>query len=266
MASRGRGRGLLSDSKKNECPVKKSPKSIDELARYLRSLDEKNVEVYGVEFASMVRKYADNEGRLVEAIELIFNTTVANRDYSILGCSVCYFIIHEGPSDERTNKFGSEFLQKLLKHFQSEVQTKNEIRSKSIEQWLGVFAFLCEIYRKIKIGGKPITVVGKSILQNIEEMLNSLDTIDDEIDTICTKLRVCGKLLDEQNSDFMEKVLVGLRRQIISNKSSCQRRCLIMEVLELKQLGWVDKSGHLNRFYADALADAIAEDELGCKG
>ena len=205
-----------------------------------------------------VQRYADSDSKLTEVVKLIFDTTVANREYSILGCGVCKYI-HEKTGD----KFGSEFLQKLLQHFQSEIKCMKEIRSKSIEHWLGIFGFLCDMYHTIKISGNPIKVIGKSIIQNIEKMLNDPDTIDDEIDVICSKLKACGKYLEEQHPDLIENIFVTFRQQVISSKSSCQRRCLIMELIELKGMGWVDQTSDINRFYADALADAITEDEIG---
>lgn len=260
MASRGRGRGQSTDGRKGEHAVKRIPKSVEELARYLHSLDETNLDIYGMEFAGMVHRYADSESKITEVVKLIFDTTVASREFSVLGASVCEFIIDERSHE---NKGTGNFLHKLLKLFQSVVQDIQKVRSKSIEDWLGVFAFLCEIYHKIRISGKPITVVGKSILQNIEKMLNDPDAIDDEIDTICTKLKVCGKLLEEQDFELVEDIFVTLRRQVISGKSSCQRRCFIMELIELKQLGWANQTKSVDTFYADALADAITEDEVG---
>lgn len=260
MTSRGRGRGQSSDSRKSERSEKMVPRSIDELARYLHSLNQSNLHLYGEEFASMVRTYADNETRISEAMTLVFDTTVANREYSVLGSRVCELIVHERRGD--SDVFGSDFLRKLLKYFQSKVKEMKQIRSESIEHWLGIFAFLCEVYHKVKISDQPITVVGKSILQNIENMLNDPDTIDAEIDTICNKLKVCGKLLEEQDINSLENIFCILRKLVISGKSTCQRRCLIMEAIEFRQLGWADQTGTLDKFYADALADAVVEDEV----
>lgn len=223
MASRGRGRGLSSDDSKKSEHVKRTPKSIDELAKCLHRLDERNLDAYGAEFAGMVHRYANDEVKVLEVVKLIFDTTAASRDYSVLGSCVCELLMDSG----HASTFGSNFLRKLLNRFHSEIKNSKDVRSKSIEHWLGVFAFLCEIYRKIKISGEPITVVGRSILQNTDKMLNDSDTIDDEIDVICTKLKVCGKLLEEQDPALMENILGTLRRQVIHKKSSCQRRCLI---------------------------------------
>ncbi len=268
MASRGRGRGLgqVGKSRTSELTKKRVrvPKSIDDLAEYLHSLNEKNLEIYGPEFADMVHRFVDDESKLVNTVQLIFDSTVASRDYSKLGSGVCKIIIERG--SEVGNAGGivnAMFLEKLLQCFQSKFRNMKEIRSKSVEQWLGIFAFFCEVYNDIRVSGQPIKVVGNAIIQKIDSMVCACDTIDDEIDAICTKLKVCGRLLEEQDSGSLERILVALRKQVITPKSSCQRRCLIMEILELKQSGWSDHKGHLDKFYVDALADAVVEDELG---
>ena len=271
MASRGRGRGLGQvggvGKSKNSQPVKKAirvPKSVDDLAEYLHSLNEKNLEIYGPEFADMVHSFADDESKLVDTVQLIFDSTVASRDYSKLGSGICKIIIErESEAGDAGGIVKAKFLQKLLQCFQSKVKDMKEIRKRSIEQWLGIFAFFCEVYHDIKVHDQPITFVGKAIIQKIDSMICDCDTIDDEIDTICTKLKVCGRLIEEQDPDSLERILIALRKQVISKKSSCQRRCLIMELIELKQSGWIDRDGHLDKFYVDALADAVVEDELG---
>ena len=267
MSSRGRGRGLgeLKRVRGNE-PAKKQvrvPKSLDELAEYLHSLNESNLEVYGPEFADMVHLFVgDDENKLVKTVKLIFDSTVGSRDYSKLGCGICKLIIERGYEAGGTGAFGTKFRAKLLQCFQPKVKDMKEIRSKSIEEWLGIFAFLCEVYCSILVNGQPIAVIGKAIISKIECMLFELEAIDDEMTTICTILKVCGRLLEQQDADSLERILVALRKQVISAKSSCQRRCAIMELIELKQMGWIDRDGYLDKFYVDALTDAMVEDEL----
>lgn len=267
MASRGRGRGLISEAGRKTQSAKKqsprTPRSFEELTEYLYSLNEGNIHIHGAEFADMVIRFADNESKLAKTVDLIFDTTIESRDYSKLGGTVCQLIVDRGTQDGNSSTVGSDFKQKLLRRFQSELKANEEIRARSIEQWLGIFAFLCEVYFKIKVGGAPISVVGNAILKYTDKMLANPDIIDDEVDTICMKLKKCGKLLEHQDAGMMEKIITALRKQVISSKSSCQRRCVIMELIELKQLGWNDISGKLDDFYIDAITDAIVEDEIG---
>ena len=111
------------------------------------------------------------------------------------------------------------------------------------------------------MGQQPINVVGKAIISTMGFLLGLPDVDDDEIDCLCTCLRLCGKNLEEQAKMQVEKLVCQLRSKVITGKSSCRVRCLIMEVIEYRLLGWIDPGKNLDNFYPDAIADAIAEDE-----
>jgi len=104
------------------------------------------------------------------------------------------------------------------------VRQIKEIRGVSIEKWLGVFCFLCEVYGKIRVAGVPIKVYGVAILKLTLQMLTDEDTIDDEIDCICSKLKVCGKFLATDSPDKVENIFIEFRKQVISKESSSVRR------------------------------------------
>lgn len=266
MAHRGRGRGQGTASRDigaiQKKPALRTPKSIDELARYLHTLNESNLHIHGSEFADMVLRFAADEAKVEGTINLIFDTTVASRQYSSLGAEVCRLIIQGGSNKEESQGIVcTTFRLKLLKRFQAEVKEMKAIRKNSIEHWLGIFAFLCEVYSKIKVGDKPIAVIGKAILKHIHTMLEEDDTIDDEIDCICSKLKVCGKTLEEDSPGVFANIFTSLRKQVINKNSSCLRRCYILEIIEFKYLGWSDSARCLDRFYSDAIADAAVEDE-----
>ena len=244
----------------------KIPSSLQELNKYLTSLSESNFDTYGGVFADMVLGYSCNAAKLREAVDLLFDSTACNRDDAPLGAKVCEKIV-TGPAGSREPEDSAarrtDFRKALLGRFQVEFSRKEETRARSIEAWLSVFAFLCEIYARVKVSDEPIKVVGKAILNAMHYLLELDDVVDDEIDCVCTSLKQCGCYLDKQQAAAeVEKLICSLRVRAISGKTSCRVRCLIMEVLELRQRSWKDPEGKLGRFYIDALADAVAEDEL----
>lgn len=283
MASRGRGRGREPQSLKQDpsqptphtrasrpggaasAGKTKIPSSLQELNKYLTSLNESNFETYGGVFADMVLGYSSNAAKLREAVDLLFDTTVSNRDDAPLGAKVCERIVTapacSSESDESVAR-RTDFRKTLLGRFQVEFSRKEETRARSIEAWLSVFAFLCEIYARVKVSDEPVRVVGKAILSAMHYLLDVDDVVDDEVDCVCTSLKQCGCYLDQQAAAEVEKLICLLRTRAISGKTNCRVRCLIMEVLELRQRSWRDPEGKLESFYVDALADAVAEDEL----
>lgn len=234
----------------------KVPKTVDELGTYLRSLSESNLDMYGDMFVEMFRGYCVDEARLQQAVALIFDTTVADREYVHLGVMVCQKIKEQDKT--------SRFTKALLLHFQKNFSKKNEIRAISIEAWLAIFAFMCDVYSCILTdSGQPISVLGRAIFSTIDYLLSLKDCVDDEIECICSSLKLCGALLEAAQGESMKKTIDALRRKVLMKNSSCRVRCLIMEVLELRAMGWKDPQKSLEDFYIDSLQDAIVEDEVG---
>lgn len=272
MASRGRGRGKgLTHALNSRKPASegipsepseppKIPKNSESLSTYLHSLNESNFALYGGTFAKMVAGYSSTEEKLQEAVDLIYNTTVSERDNAKLGSMVCEKVVM---AESKDSSFPANFRKRILLHFQADYKQKDQLRAQSIESWLGVFAFLCHFYSKIKIGGEPIAVMGKSILLSVESLLQKPDMVADEIDCICTHLKLCGESLESKQPLEFETILNCLRKLLIGRKSCCMTRCVILELIEFKYMGWKDTGRVLDKFYVDALADAIAEDELG---
>ncbi len=256
-SSRGRGQGTASkiqgDTKKKSS---RAVKSIDDLSSYLYSLSLSNISVYGHDFAEMVFQFGGtDDSKLEEVVNLIFETSVSDRAYSDLGAAVCHVILEkESPACE-------VFMEKLMHKLQSELKVRKETRQESVEQWLGLFAFLCEVYNQIKVAGAPIKVVGSKILSLTLQMLTDDDVIDDEIDCICSKLKICGKLLENECPEKIEKIFTELRKLVITKRSSSVRRCYILEIIEFRRMEWSDSAKVLDKFYPDAVADAMVEDE-----
>ncbi len=264
---RGRGRDLPGISRAPQAARPKTPGNVADLKGYLHKLNESNFQTYGEMFADMVLGFARNEERLQEALELIFDTTVHSergREVAALGAMICEKIAN-GPTSEpeAKSRVRVEFRRALLGRFQIEHKKREATRSISIETWLCVFTFLCEVYARVRVSGQPIKVIGKAVLSNIDFLLNVPDCDDDETDCVCSCLKLCGQYLQEQEGEQVEKVVSLLRSKVISRKSSCRVRCVIMEVIEYRLLGWSDPGMKLDNFYVDALADAVAEDELG---
>ena len=283
MSSRGRGRGGVGHGAGASKPGRslasgvgggaasggsrpKTPGSIKELGTYLHSLNDSNFPAYGDMFAEMVLGYSKRgKEQLQEAVELIFDTTVQSREYAALGAKVCEKIVQESTGDEAEKKaLRTEFRKLLFLQLQGNFKNKETIRVQSVEAWLGIFAFMCELSPRIIVAGKPFLALSKAILSTIEFLLSQEDVLFDEIDCICSSLKVCGKGVEEQCSEKFNEIFTELRKKLIFGKSasSCQVRCAILELIEYRYLHWSDPNNTLLDFYADAMADADAADTL----
>ena len=268
--SRGRGRGASAERGSSKPPSTgqdprtRNPSTVEELREYLYSLNESNVDQFGDRFADMVLQFASNdEKKLKEAFDLIFNATLESKTNADLGGQVCERIIH-GPAEEHEERrsIRINFRTALLSRLKDEFNAKDSIRKRSIEAWLAVLAFMCRVYVRVRVGKDPIQIVGKAIVEAMNHNLELPDIMDDEIECICDCLKLCGQHLEEQHSALVAQMVETLRTKCISAKSSCMARCLSLEIIELRAMGWKDQEKQLHKFYRDALPDAIAEDEL----
>ena len=262
---RGRGRGSSSHSVKPSAERQpKAPKTIEGVKDYLETLNEGNFGKYGDMFANMVLEFGSSEEKLKEAVALVFDITVESRDNAPLGGKVCSAIAIQSNPDEPASVASKRtlFLKHLLNRFQSEFGKKNNTRRTSIEYWLSIFSFLCEVFSRVKVKGEPVKVAGRAIILCMEWLLSEEDCIEDEVECICTYLRMFGKTLEQINNELIKSVVRHLRKKAISRDSSCKTRCMILEVLEYRAMGWEDRGNELDDFYLDAIADAAAEDDL----
>ena len=259
----GRGRVKVSQVQPPRERQPKAPKSIEELSTYLFSLNEENLSTYGGMFSDMVLGFSQNEEKMNSIVDLIFDTTTKSRENASLGAKICQKIVTLQETDAEGKKaLRNAFRKYLFVKFQGEYKNKEATRKVSIERWLSIFSFLCEVFRYIRVNDQPINVIGKAILSTMEWLLKIDDIDSDEIECVCEHLKNVGKVLEGINNEAMASVIAHLRMQIISNSSSCKIRCIALEVIEFRAMGWSDRNNELDGFYIDAIADATANDEL----
>ena len=265
MAGRGRGRGRGSSSHPGKSSAERRPKTpstIEELKEYLLSLNEGNFDTYGEIFANMMLGFSTNEGKVKEAVSLVFETIVEDRENVSFGARVCRAIANPSNPSEQLSMTATLFLKKLLNRFQLEFDNKESTRMVSIERWLSIFSFLCEVFHCIRLKGQPISVAGRAIVTCMEWLVSQEDSDDDEVECVCSYLKTLGKDLDNISKDKVKSVVGLLRKRVVGRKSSCKSRCVILEVLEFRAMGWQDRDNELDEYYLDAITDAAVEDDL----
>ena len=298
MASRGRGRGMgivpppspgvvesegsTSDSKGSKVPLPggtkigpssgqqtshKTPGNIQEVQKYLMSLNEQNVDRHGKEFGDMIVRYIKQspEKRAGEVASLFYQTITKSRNYSTLGGKVCAEVLNP----EADKEIRALFRKELFRMCQGNYKQKEGIRKRSIEEWLGIFTFVTELYRFVRVSGTTIGALGSASREGIAFMLDSKDCTDDEVDCICTIVKSIGPMLessDEQRKVFNDAVVNKLRTAAIRRETSENATCQILELLEFRARGYKDPAKELKDYYVEAYTDAIARDELFLAG
>ena len=241
------------------------PSSLDQLKEYLYSLTHDNFGRFGEKFGQMARGYLIVKTKEVNAVaSMVLEAAVNSKETTKLGAMVCKAIIYpdcDGLPEEQRGP-AKAFRNTVIGLLHNKYEGKKQIRKKSIESWLAVFSFLCDLYHYLHLpSGKALTLIGKTILEACKFMLENDDCDDDEIECMCLHLKSNGKMLEAENPLEVERVVSELRTRVISRKTTERSRCLCMDLIEYRAKGYCDPDNKLSDYYLVALQDAIANDE-----
>ena len=241
----------------------KTPNTVTELASYLHSLNEDNLAKFGPAFSEMVINFVkvSPEKRTSELVSLVYSTVTSSSEHATLGARVCQEILGpEGDLDIRT-----QIRRELLRTCQAQYKNRESIRRKSIEEWLALFSFIMELFCYLRVGGECVWALGGATVEATLFTLEQRDLDDDEVECICFRLKGIASILEgneRTGQKFSKSVVPKLRSLAISRKASERATCMIMEFLEFRARGYQDPGGEISDFYVDALADAVASDEM----
>lgn len=239
------------------------PTSLDQLKKYLYSLTLSNFVKYGDVFGSMARGYLTMKPQELTAVtSLILEAAIDTKENTKLGAMVCKAIIYPDNLPAEQENSAKAFRNTIIESLHKKYEEKKQIRKNSIESWLAIFSFLCDLYNCLHVpSGKALKLIGKVILEACKFMFENPDCDDDEIECMCMHLKNNGKELEEQEASDVERVVSELRTLTISRSSTERVRCVCMDLIEYRANGYSDPCNKLSDYYLVALQDAIANDE-----
>lgn len=297
MAGRGRGRGIgiipppspgvdapapfgvgveapkpieeAKSSPKQQQPPKqfKTPSTIKELASYLHSLDEDNLSKFGPAFSEMATNFVkvSPEKRTSELVSLLYSTVTSSKEYATLGARVCQEIFGTGDLTRPDLEMRKQMRRELLMTCQKQYKNRESIRRRSIEEWLALYSFIMELFCYLRVGGECVWILGGAVVDATLFTLEQKNLDDDEVECICISLKGIAAILEgneKTKQKFSGCVVPKLRSLAISRQSSERTTCMIMEFLEFRARGYQDPGREISDFYVDALADAVANDDM----
>ena len=271
MAQVIRGRGAAAirrASSSGSCSGKSGemndvPTSLDQLKEYLYSLTPGNFGKFGEKFGLMARGYLTIKPKELNAVgSMVLEAAMDSKETTQLGAMVCKVIIYPNSLPDEQQNAAKTFRNIIIELLHKKYEEKKQIRKNSIEFWLAIFSFMCDLYHYLHVpSGKAFHFIGKTILEACKFMLDNDDCDDDEVESMCWHLKNNGKMLEEESPMDTEHVVSELRTRVISRKSTERVRCLCMDLIEYRARGYCDPDNKLSDYYLVALQDAVANDE-----
>lgn len=203
---------------------------------------------------------SDSSGRVKELVDVLCQRTLKDKEFAPLAGKVANKLC----SDE---SFGGTFRGTLLKSTQEIYKNREDIRKKSVGEWFGLVALICELFNHLRTGGAPLKVLAGAVYQTLRELLLvkgdpsrcQEELEEDEVDCFYQHLKTVGKSLEEADTGKMDQLFGVIRDTILADDTTAKTRCLLVELLELR-LHKYDLGSDVQSYYCDKLTDIMAQE------
>lgn len=264
----GRGRGFgfpKAQTKPGESPVEQKNLPFENMAeefnlsKVLSDLKDTNIE----ETVAKLLKYissSDSSSKIKEVVNLLCQRSLKDSEFAPLAAKASSKLCS-------ADSLGIAFRGCLLKSTQENYKNREIVRKKSIREWIGLSALLCELFNHLRTGEAPLKPLAGAVYQTLAELLmteggtarsEDEDLEEDEIDCFYQHFKTVGKLLEVVDAGKMDDLVGKIRDTILAVGTSAKTRCLLVELLELRAHDWTLSSA-VEIYYCDTLADIMAQ-------
>ncbi|KAK5604699.1 MIF4G domain-containing protein B [Crenichthys baileyi] len=165
---------------------------------------------------------------------------------------ICYTIVQA----EAKQNNGTVFRRHLLNRLQQEFKEREEMRKRSLQEWVGYVTFICNVFDYLKVNNMSMV----ALVQPVYECLMRLAEPDallneEEVDCLVLQLHRIGEQLEKVNSQRMDELFFLLRDGFLLQEGlTSMARLLLLEILEFRAGGWM-LSSTAHKYYYSEIAD-----------
>uniref|UniRef100_V9L298 MIF4G domain-containing protein B n=1 Tax=Callorhinchus milii TaxID=7868 RepID=V9L298_CALMI len=200
--------------------------------------DDYKIQSFDVETQQLL-KTALKEPTLVDlekVASVIVEQSMKDLVFSKEAGRICYTIVQA----ECKQSGNSVFRGKLLNRLQQVFLAKDDIRSDSINEWVCLVTFICNIFDYLKVNNMPMMVLVNPVYDCLMRLAqpDSLQN-EEEVDCLVLQLHRIGEQLEKMNVPRMDKLFCLLRDGfLLQERPSSLSRLLLLEIIEFRAGGW----------------------------
>ncbi|XP_067860631.1 MIF4G domain-containing protein B isoform X1 [Heptranchias perlo] len=165
---------------------------------------------------------------------------------------ICYTIVQA----ESKQSGNSNFRRNILIRLQQEFLLKEQVRERSVHEWVCLVTFICNIFDYLKVNNMPMMALVNPVydclmlLAQPESLQN-----EEEVDCLVLQLHRIGEQLQKMNSQRMDDLFCLLRDGfLLQDRPSSLSRLLLLEIIEFRAGGW-KMSENAQKYYYSEVAD-----------
>ncbi|KAM8946688.1 MIF4G domain-containing protein [Pelodytes ibericus] len=173
---------------------------------------------------------------LEKVANVIVEQSLRDATFSKEAGKMCYTIIQA-----ESKKIGrSVFRSGLLNRLQNEYLTREEMRARSVQEWVCYVTFICNVFDYLRVNNMPMLALVNPVYDCLFQLAQpeSLRR-EEEVDCLVLQLHRVGEQLEKMNSQRMDELFSILRdRFLLQGSLSSLAQLLLLEMIEFRAAGW----------------------------
>lgn len=165
---------------------------------------------------------------------------------------ICYTVVQA----EAKQSNGNVFRRHLLNRLQQEFKEREEMRARSLQEWVCYVTFICNIFDYLKVNNMPMVALVHPVYDCLMRLAKP-DALmnEDEVDCLVVQLHRIGEQLEKADSQRMNDLFFLLRDGFLLQEGlTSMARLLLLEILEFRAGGWM-LSSTAHKYYYSEIAD-----------
>ncbi|XP_041941454.1 MIF4G domain-containing protein B isoform X1 [Alosa sapidissima] len=189
---------------------------------------------------------------LEKVSSVIVDQSLKDQVFSKEAGRICYTIVQA----EAKQNNGSAFRRNLLNRLQQEFKGREEMRKRSLQEWVCYVSFICNVFDYLKVNNMPMMALVHPVYDCLFR-LTQPDSLrnEEEVDCLVLALHRIGEQLERMSLQRMDELFCQLRDGFLLQENlTSLGRLLLLEVLEFRAGGWT-LSDTAQKYYYSEVAD-----------
>ncbi|KAM4692642.1 MIF4G domain-containing protein isoform 1-T1 [Rhinophrynus dorsalis] len=149
---------------------------------------------------------------------------------------MCYTIIQAESKQTGCSVFRSGLLNRL----QLEYRNREEMRARSVHEWVCYVSFICNVFDYLRVNNMPMLALVNPVYDCLFQLAqpDSLK-MEEEVDCLVLQLHRVGEQLEKMNAHRMDELFSLLRDSfLLEGGLSSLAQLLLLEMIEFRAAGW----------------------------
>ncbi|KAG8564950.1 hypothetical protein GDO81_012645 [Engystomops pustulosus] len=193
---------------------------------------------------------------LEKVANVIVEQSLRDATFSKESGKMCYTIIqicHSVPQAESKESGRSIFRSSLLNRLQTEYRNREEMRARSVQEWVCYVSFICNIFDYLRINNMPMLALVNPVYDCLFQLAQpeSLQR-EEEVDCLVLQLHKVGEQLEKMNAQKMDELFSLLRDSfLLQNALGSLAQLLLLEMIEYRAAGWKMTDAAQKYYYSE---------------